>query len=66
MSISLPDPAARPDRLGSRPTTSAYPDWEAFVRFCEELGFGEVERLKIQDGRPVLAEVVTKKIRFTR
>jgi hypothetical protein len=36
------------------------------VRFCEQLGFGEVEKLKIQDGRPVLAEVVTKKIRFTR
>ncbi len=66
MSTSLSDSAARADRLGSRPAPSAYADWEAFVRFCEELGFGEVERLKIQDGRPVLAEVVKKKIRFTR
>ncbi len=35
------------------------------MRFCEELGVGEAERLKIQDGRPVLAEVVKKKIRVT-
>ena len=64
-----PLPAEGPgrlERLGSRPGSSSYPDWEAFVRFCEELSFGEIERVKIQDGRPVLAEVVKKKIRFTR
>ncbi len=66
MSIALSDPAARAEPPVGRPVHSTYADWEAFVRFCEELGFGEVEKLKIQDGRPVLAEVVTKKIRFTR
>lgn len=56
----------RGERAGSRPGSSSYPDWEAFVRFCEELRFGEIERVKIQDGRPVLAEVVRKKVKFTR
>ena len=42
-----------------------HPSWRAFVRFCRELKYGEIERLRIQDGLPVLAEVVTKKVRFT-
>lgn len=41
-----------------------HPAWRAFIRYCEELGHGEIERLKIQDGLPVLAEVATKKVRF--
>jgi len=40
------------------------PAWKGFVRFCEELQFGEIERLKIQDGLPVLAEVTKKKVKF--
>ncbi len=35
------------------------------MRYCQELGHGEVERLKIQDGLPVMAEVTTKKVRFS-
>ncbi|HXE74778.1 MAG TPA: hypothetical protein VNN18_03940 [Candidatus Xenobia bacterium] len=38
--------------------------WLGFVRFCQELRHGEIERLKIQDGLPVLAEVTKKKIKF--
>lgn len=41
-----------------------HPTWRAFIRYCEELRYGEIERLKIQDGMPVLAEVVEKKIKF--
>ncbi len=44
---------------------SQHPAWRAFVRYCHELGHGEIERLKIQDGLPVLAEVVKEKIKFT-
>ena len=44
---------------------SGHPAWLAFVRFCEELRHGEIECLKIQDGLPVLAEVTTKKVKFT-
>jgi hypothetical protein len=40
--------------------------WREFVQFCQELRFGEIERLSIQDGLPVLAEVTKKKVKFTR
>jgi hypothetical protein len=41
-----------------------HPAWHALIRYCEELQHGEIERLKIQDGLPVLAEVTTKKVKF--
>lgn len=42
-----------------------HPAWRAFLHFCGELQHGEIERLKIQDGLPVLAEVVKKKVKFS-
>ena len=42
-----------------------HPAWAAFMRFCGKLQHGEIECLKIQDGLPVLAEVTTKKVKFT-
>jgi len=39
--------------------------WTAFIRYCRELGHGEIEQLRIQDGLPVLAEMTRKKVRFT-
>lgn len=47
-------------------TNGLHPNWRSFLRFCEELGHGEIERLKIQDGLPVLAEVTKKKIKFAK
>ena len=44
---------------------SIHPAWLALIRYCSELQHGEIEVLKIQDGLPVLAEVVRKKIKFT-
>jgi hypothetical protein len=41
-----------------------HPTWRAFVRYCAELQHGEIETLKIQDGLPVLAEVIKKKVKF--
>jgi bisphosphoglycerate-dependent phosphoglycerate mutase len=41
-----------------------HPAWRALVRYCAELQHGEIERLKIQDGLPMLAEVTKKKIKF--
>lgn len=38
--------------------------WLVFIRYCRQLGFGEIERLRIQDGSPVMAEVTTKKVKF--
>jgi hypothetical protein len=34
------------------------------MEFCAKLGHGEIERLKIQDGLPMIAEVTTRKIKF--
>jgi hypothetical protein len=31
-----------------------------------EMGHGEIENLKIQDGLPVLAEVTRRKVKFVR
>jgi hypothetical protein len=39
--------------------------WDRFIRFCKELGHGEIAVLKIQDGVPMMAESVTKKIKFS-
>ena len=41
-----------------------HPAWRAFIRYCAELQHGEMESLKIQDGLPVLAEVIRKKVKF--
>ena len=46
------------------PVHGLHPAWLSLIRFCHDLGFGEIERLKIQDGLPVSAEVVRKKIRW--
>jgi hypothetical protein len=42
-----------------------HPAWAAFIKYCERLNHGEIERLKIQDGLPVLAEVTTQKVKFS-
>jgi hypothetical protein len=42
------------------------PAWREFINFCRELRHGEIERLSIQDGLPVMAELTKKKVKFTR
>ena len=42
------------------------PAWREFIRFCRDLRHGEIERLSIQDGTPVLAEMIKKKVKFNR
>jgi hypothetical protein len=42
------------------------PAWREFIQFCRDLQHGEIERLSIQDGLPVLAEITKKKVKFTR
>jgi hypothetical protein len=51
------------NRSGSE--AALHPAWLAFVRYCQEMGHGEIERLKIQDGIPVLVEVSRQKIKFS-
>lgn len=49
----------------SRHYGTLHPAWLAFVRFCADLKYGEIEHLSIQDGLPVLAEMTKKKVKFT-
>lgn len=44
---------------------TVHPAWRALIQYCAELDHGEIESLKIQNGLPVLAEVVRRKVRFT-
>jgi len=46
-------------------TVALPPAWLAFIRYCQQLGFGEISTLKIQDGVPVLAEETTRKVKFS-
>jgi hypothetical protein len=54
-----------PTSKSDEPEASLHPAWLAFVRYCQEMGHGEIERLKIQDGIPVLVEVSRRKIKFS-
>lgn len=48
----------------ARASTSVHPAWLRLMRYCAELGHGEIEKLKIQDGLPMTAEVTTRKVKF--
>lgn len=50
---------------GGKPVQRIPEPWARLIRFCQELGHGEIERLKIQDGVPVIADVVREKVKFT-
>ena len=49
----------------NRTSVSVHPAWLHLMRYCAELGHGEIEKLKIQDGLPIAAEVTTRKIKFS-
>ena len=42
-----------------------HPAWQAMIRFCNDLGYGEIACVKIYDGVPISAEVAKKKIRWS-
>jgi hypothetical protein len=46
--------------------SESHPAWRELIRFCRELRHGEIDRLVIQDGLPVLAEVTRQKVKFTK
>jgi hypothetical protein len=56
---------AYPERKVEAPEELLPPAWREFIRYCRELRYGEIERLSIQDGLPVLAELTKKKVKFT-
>ena len=65
--MKLANPSTIPLRPAVRQVAneSSHPAWHAFIRYCAELQHGEIETLKIQDGLPVLAEVVRRKVKFS-
>ena len=59
-------PAVVPIPLSQAGKDPLPPAWREFIRFCRDLRHGQIERLSIQDGVPVLAEVTTRKVKFNR
>jgi hypothetical protein len=53
-----------PRRPSDSSSVCVHPAWLRLMRYCAELGHGEIEKLKIQDGLPMIAEVAVKKIKF--
>ena len=55
--------------VGSRMQTPrsprVHPAWARLMEYCAQLRHGEIEKLKIQDGVPVIADVVREKVKFT-
>ncbi len=43
-----------------------HPVWYSFIKYCEAIQNGEIEKLKVQNGLPMLAEEVKKKIKFVK
>ena len=41
-----------------------HPAWYSFIKYCESMKSGKIEKLKVQDGRPVIAEEVKSKVSF--
>ena len=41
-----------------------HPAWLKLIEFCRVMGFGELERVKIQDGVPTVAEVVKERVKL--
>jgi hypothetical protein len=50
---------------GARANENVHPAWLRLMRYCAELGHGEIEKLKIQDGLPVIADVIRERVKFT-
>lgn len=40
------------------------PAWFKFIEYCKVIGHGEIDKLKIHNGVPVLAEKVVQKTKF--
>ena len=57
--------ASLPRRRSEAPVSAGvHPAWLRLMRYCADLGHGEIEKLKIQDGVPVIADVIREKVKF--
>ena len=58
-------PKQKPILNSSKISIELNPIWLKFIRYCEKLGFGKLQKVQIQNGIPVSAEMATKKVKFT-
>jgi hypothetical protein len=58
--------AVEPDGQEPHVCASLHPAWIEFIRFCRQMRHGEIDQLKIQDGVPMLAETVRRKVKFSK
>jgi hypothetical protein len=47
------------------PDIETHPIWLKFISYCQKIGFGELQKVLIQDGIPVSAEKATEKVKFS-
>ena len=55
---------SRPQKHDHTLREALHPAWAELIAYCRELQFGELEKLKIQNGVPMMAELTTRKVRF--
>jgi hypothetical protein len=66
MAAGIDSNASLPRReSAARTGAPVHPAWQRLMRYCADLAHGEIEKLKIQDGLPVAAEVTTRKVKFS-
>ena len=58
-------PLSGGDSTRTRSEGQLHPAWQRLINYCMHLDHGEIEKLKIQDGLPMAAEVTTRKIKFS-
>jgi len=61
--LTKAEPGSASD-LGRKCREPLHPAWTALIQHCRQLGFGTIERLKIQDGLPVMVEESIKRTKF--
>ena len=55
----------RANKKMSQLSNGVHPAWIALIRHCQAMGHGEIERIKIQNGIPILIEKSVEKIKLT-
>ena len=63
-STTTGDEGSRPQRQDHTLRDALHPAWAELISYCRQLQFGELEKLKIQNGVPMMAELTTRKVRF--
>ena len=65
--ISKPNPGLviPSDNWRQAVSGNIHPAWQKLIHYCAQIDHGEIEKLKIQDGLPMAAEVTTRKIKFS-